>query len=133
MNQKCEFKVAYKELEKSVLFKGNLFDSQYEKFDSIKNDIFKKTNANKKIFGKVQVTKDDKFVLEIEGFDAPGLDSIWNIETYNYFYGRIQDNPPEKIKFIIKKVEKYPEWNPPQYETILKNSLNNFWTEKTLI
>lgn len=129
MNQKCEFKVAYKELEKSVLFKGNLFDSQYEKFDSIKNDIFKKTNANKKIFGKVQVTKDDKFVLEIEGFDAPGLDSIWNIETYNYFYGRIQDNPPEKIKFIIKKVEKYPEWNPPQYETILKNSLNNFWTE----
>lgn len=57
MNQKCEFKVAYKELEKSVLFKGNLFDSQYEKFDSIKNDIFKKQMQIKKFSGKFKSQK----------------------------------------------------------------------------
>lgn len=128
MELKCDAKVVYKELEKTILFKGKIFeDETFFKYDSIKKKIFDKSKSNKNVKNNIRVTEKDTFVLEIEGYEMPDLKYVWNSDTYNYFYDRIKQNPVEKIKLSIVKVKKYPEWNPPEYGVILKDSLENAW------
>ena len=75
----------------------------------------KKQKKKKKEFKDVKVTENDKFVLEIENYEIPGLKEIWEETTYKYFYDKISEKKPEKLTLNIVKVDDYPpEWEPPQ-------------------
>ena len=123
MNNACEFKISYIEKSNYILFKGNLNDfPKYEQlikkiFDASKNPSFK----------TCKVTEKDKFILSFDGHEIGGLTSVWNKDTYDYFFNNMKKKDIKKIKFNIKKVEEYPPWNPPKYHDIFKDSLKLSW------
>lgn len=113
MSHELKIKIIYKDLPKKALInKLNILDNKYSKYEEIQKLIFKKSeNAE---YNKIKVTEKDKFVLEIEECEIEGIKEIWDQDTYNYFYEKITQNPPEKLKlFIVKK--DYPKgWKPPK-------------------
>ena len=119
-------RIFYKDLQKKVVQTFNLPDNKFAKYEDLKNTIFDK--SKKTDYKNVKVTEKDKFVLEIEDYDISGLEKIWDENTYKYFYRIILEKLPEKIKLNIVKVTKYPEgWKPPQFYTILENTLKTEW------
>jgi hypothetical protein len=119
-------RIVYKDLQKKVVQTFNLPDNKFAKYEDLKNTIFDK--SKKTDYKNVKVTEKDKFVLEIEDYDISGLEKIWDENTYKYFYRIILEKLPEKIKLNIVKVTKYPEgWKPPQFYTILENTLKTEW------
>ena len=125
MSKECPIRIFYEELpKKNVLGKSiNLFS--YNNYDEIKKNIFKQ--SEKPAYEKVKLKEKDLFILKFEDFQLAELNSIWDEETFKYLYSHIKSNPPEKLKFIIKKVKKYPDFVPSEYETILKESLLSGW------
>lgn len=124
MSKECQIKIYYKELQnKNVIGNKNLFD--YPDYEKLKSLILERSKTS--TYKDVRLKEKDKFVLEIVDYDIAGLNSVWNKETYKYFYDRVQQNPKDKIKFYIVKVSKYPDFTPPQYLTILKDSLISGW------
>ena len=122
MSESLKIKIAYKQLPDKLVDKGDL--STYKDFDTIKHRIIEKSKNI--IYKSHRVTEKDKFVLKIEkvkDYDLSGLEYIWDSDTYNYFYERIKNNPPEKMKLYIEKINEYPKWNCPLYLNILKNSM----------
>jgi hypothetical protein len=105
---------------------------KFPTYDSLLTKILKGSENDK--FKKVKVSKNDKFILKLVNHNINDLDSFWNSETYDFFLSKIKKDLPSKIKIHIEKVKKYPAWNPPQFYTILKNSLNSAWdaTKKDL-
>ena len=124
MNNKCSFKIIYKDLPGTVLLKGNFFD--FKNYDSLKHKIIEK--SKNPLYKNVKITNEDKFILEIDNYELGDLTSVWNSETYNYFYEKIEKKTPQKLKLNIVKVDKYPIWNPPQFTKILKESLKSNWS-----
>lgn len=124
MSKECQIKIYYTELpKKNVVGNINLFN--YPIYEKLKNLILEKSKHQ--AYKSIKLTEKDKFVLVILDYDVAGLNSVWNQETYQYFYERVKQNPQEKIKFNIKKVTKYPDFSPPQYVTILKDTLISGW------
>ena len=115
-----EIKISYKEVKK-VVSKSKL-DKLATTYEEIKKTIIEK--SQNKEFKAVKVTDKDKFVLQIENYELPGLKEIWDETTYKYFYDTISEKKPEKISLKIVKVDDYPpEWEPPQM-SILEEPLN---------
>lgn len=124
MSTKCNVKVAYKELPTSIIFKGDLMI--FDNYDKLKEKIFE-CSKNIRALSKIKVTEKDKFILEIVDYDSAGLTSIWNSETYSYFFDKIQKNMPNKLKLNIVKVNEYPIWKRPKFKQILEKSLKSAW------
>ena len=115
-----EIKISYKEVKK-VVSKSKL-DKLATTYEEIKKTIIEK--SQNKEFKAVKVTDKDKFVLQIENYELPGLKEIWDETTYKYFYDTISEKKPEKISLKIVKVDDYPpEWEPPQM-SIIEEPLN---------
>jgi hypothetical protein len=117
MSKKCNIKIVYKEQPNIVAVKENIF--KFTSYEDLKKKII---NSNITTIKK-KLTEKEKFILELEE-EIPGLSSIWNAETFNYFIGKIESNPPGKLKLTIVRVDKYPDWKKPQYTKILKKSYN---------
>lgn len=115
--------VIYPNVNTTVL-KGSI--TKYPDYESLSAEIIEKS-SKKDTFKDVRVSKKDKFILKIDKITIPGLNSVWDSNTYEYFCSKVNQNKIEKVKLIIEKVNKYPEWNPIQYTKILKNSLVSAW------
>ena len=122
MDKKCQVKFVYKSLPETIIFKSSLFE--FTSFDSLKNKIIERSK-NLKISGIL--TEKDKFILEIGGYHIDGLNGIWNSETFQYFFDRIQKDLPNKLKFIISKIDEEPIFKKPKYLTVFKESLKSAW------
>ena len=120
MSEKFQIKVVCLENSNTVFCKVDVFS--INRYEDLRNKILEKSQGLK----KVVINKNDKFILEIKECQMD-LEGIWDSDTYSYFLNKIKNNPPEKIKFNVKKVDMYPTWNPPQYVNILKNSLKSAW------
>ena len=123
MSYKCNLKVVYKQLPNTVLFKGNLFE--YTDYNSLKNKIFEKSQTS--TYKDIKITNKDKFILELDNFEIGGITKVWNSDIYNYFLELMKKNTPQKLKLNIIKVDEYPNWKPPQFANILKESLKTSW------
>ena len=126
MSKECQIKVYYQEHPtKNIIGTVNLFT--IPNYDKLKNLILEKSKKldDKKV--KHKLKPKDKFILEPSEYEIGGLNAIWDSDTYKYFFDKIQQNPPNKIKFIIKKVDKYPKFVPPQEQLILSKTLETGW------
>lgn len=124
MSKYCEMKIAYKEKPNVVLFRANLFD--FPKYEQLRNNIFE--ISKKSTFKSIKVKENDKFIIGFdENFEICGLTSVWNKETYDYFFNNMLKGDIKKIRFNIIKVDSYPPWNPPKYHELLKESLKLEW------
>ena len=112
MSKAYKIKISYKDLPGKVVQNLNIFDSKFAKYEDIKKFLIDKSKKNSE-FKSIKVTDNDKFVLEIEGHEIPGLKEIFDETTYKYFYDSISENPPEKLRLFIVKVQDYPKWRPP--------------------
>lgn len=120
---KCQMKIMYKKLPNKVVVKGDLYS--FENYDILTSRIYEKSNST--CFKEIKATKNDKYILQIKDDNNYPLKQIWNEETFNYFLSQLKKNPTDKIYFEIIKVNEYPVWEPPKYETILKESLKSNW------
>ena len=119
MTDKIKMKFCLKEEPTKILFRGQL--SEFPNFEKLKEEIIKSIRKKAK-----NITSKDKYILFFEGFQLTELKSVWDSNTYKYFYDRIKSNPPESIKFLLEKVTEYPPPPKfPEYATILKNSLKS--------
>ena len=128
---KCPIRIYYEELpKKNILGKQkDLFS--YKSFNEIKQNIF--TQSENKTYDKIRLKETDLFILNLGDYQVPEIyNSIWDEETFQYLCSYIKENPPEKLKFIIKKVKKTPPPLAPQpkYDSFLKDALLSVW-EKT--
>ena len=112
MSKTYKVKISYKELPGQVILNLNIFDDKYAKYEEIKKSLIDKS-SKKKEFKPIKVTEKDKFVLEIEGHEIPGLKEIFNEATYKFFSDYISEHLQEKLKLLIVKVDDYPKWKPP--------------------
>ena len=132
MSNKCITKFIYKKLSMTVLFKEDIF--KIPNFEQLKEKILEKSKSP--AFNLVKISRNEKFIIEInDDCDVPGLNSFWNTETYDYFFEKIKNNPPKKLKLAISKIDKEPKWEKPKYLEILKESLDSTWnmTKKEII
>ena len=128
----CSFKLICKEVSNTIIFKGDLYT--FPKFEQLIDKLKEKIKDNK-TFKKIKLVE-NKFILEIiEGFELDELKSVWNSETYDYFFSKIKQNSIDKIKFNLAMVDKLPTWNPPQFTKLLKDSLDTAWisTKKEIV
>ena len=125
MSKECPIRIYYEELPKKNVLGKSIDLFSYTSFNEIKKSIFK--HSEKPSFDKVRLKEKDLFILKMEDFELAELNSIWDEETFKYLYSHIKQNPPEKLKFIIIKVKKYPNFTPSEYETLLKNALESGW------
>ena len=120
MPKEANFKIVFKEdnIEAfQVVFKGKISD--YKTYELIKKSIY-----NSPSFSKLKIKKEDKFILQIENCPFGDIKSIWDEDTYQYFYNKVLNSNEEKsIKLKIIKVVDYPIWNPPKKMELLKNLL----------
>lgn len=126
------FKVVFGEEERTVVVKGDFV--KYQNFNDLRKSIIDSSSQKTsfKAHGK-QLKEKDNFVLEISG-DLKGkfgqLDSVYNKKTYNYFLDKMKSFPEQnKVKFIIKKVDKLPVFKPPQFSEALNLSLTENYEE----
>lgn len=116
-----EIKIVYKELPKKVVMKPKI-EKITNDYEELKKSIFEK--SKKPEYKNVKVTEKEKFILEIENYELPGLEKIWDETTYKYFYDNILEKPG-KLTLNIVKVDNYPpKWEPPQKSNILEEPLN---------
>ena len=125
MSKECPIRIYYEELPKKNLLGKSVDLFSFSNYNEIKKIIFKQ--SEKSSFDKVRLKEKDLFILKMEDFELAELNSIWDEETFKYLYSHIKQNPPEKLKFLIQKVTKYPDFTPSEYETLLKNALESGW------
>ena len=124
MSKKPSFRIVFKDNERKAAIKGDLLEEEYNSFDKIKEKVIEKIKEKK--LTKEKISENDKFVLEIKRFEVSNLESIWNEDTFNYFYSRYKENP-QTIDFVVAKVNKFPKWEPPKYGKLLKKILEEAW------
>ena len=74
----------------------------------------------------IKVEEKDKFVLEPDkGHEIPGINCIFDENTFGFLRSKLEENQTQSIKLLITKVDKYPEWKQPQLIKILDNVLND--------
>lgn len=124
MSNKCKIKIYYKEIPSYVLLNEDIF--KLKNHNTLRELLIKKSNEPKQRLDvkNIAVQKDQKFIIEFEEKIA-GIGSIYNEKTFSFFLNKIQETKPKTIKAYIVKVDKYPEWNPPQVYKILESTLKN--------
>lgn len=120
MSEQVRLKVCLKEKPNQPFVKDNL--SKYPNYELLKNAIFE-ANTKKKL----KIKENEKFVLEIDGFQIAELKMVWDSITYKYLYDRINSQPPDSLKLLLTKVNKFPTFEIPEYVEILKKSLQSRW------
>lgn len=121
MSKELKIKIFCNDIGKQVIYKPDIFS--LNNYDELKKNTLEKlknknSNTNK--------NTNKKYIFEILECNI-GIDSFWDSDTFNYFISKLKENLPEKIKLNLKKVDKYPKWERPQYLEIFKNSLNSAW------
>ena len=120
MENKCDFRVMYKQFPKQRIAKENIFS--IKNFESLKSKIFKKTKAYGEEVEKNGVKNGDKFILKLnEKFS--GIDSVFDDKTLDYLKRKISEEPIQQVNAYIEKVNEYPDWKPPQILKIFNESL----------
>lgn len=130
---KCKIKIYYEKFKNDVVLGGNL--SSFENYQSLREAVITASNEKKQLVGikKIAVKKGDKIVLEIVEPKIGGINSIFNEETFNFFHNKVNEGHLTLIKLYITKVEKYPDWSPPQIYEILKNTLQSASDENSKV
>ena len=120
----CEIKVNYKDVPNKTIFKKKLSD--LENYNSLRDLIIKKSIGRSNDIEKIKVEEKDKFVLEPDkGHEIPGINCIFDENTFGFLRSKLEENQTQSIKLLITKVDKYPEWKQPQLIKILDNVLND--------
>lgn len=129
---KCKIKIYYEKFKNDIIINKNL--SSFENYQSLREAVIKVSNDKKQIVGikKIAVKKEDEFILEIVEPKIRGINSIFNEETFNFFNNKVNEGHLALIKLYIK-VEKYPDWSPPQIYEILKNTLQSASEENSKV
>ena len=124
MSNKIKIKVYYKSLPKYPVINEDI--TKFKNYNDFRDLIIKKSNeAKQRIEIKnVAVQKNDKFINELEE-KISGIDSIYDEKTFSFFMNKVLEIKPKSVKVIIVKVDKYPEWKPPQVYKILEGTLKS--------
>jgi hypothetical protein len=119
MKIKCDIKILYKPFASKTIFKDNLF--KIENFAALTTKIITKT---KKYEDEITngVKEGDKFILKLEE-KISGIDSIFDDRTLEFLRSKISEDQIQFLTADIIKVDKYPEWKPPQIFKIFNESL----------
>ena len=127
MSMECLIKIYYEELPKKNLLGKSIDLFSFQTYEEIKKIIFKQ--SEKATYNSVRLKGKDLFILKIEDFDLSEIhSSIWDEETFKYLCSYLKQNPTEKLKLIITKVEKYPPSpTPSQLEPVFKDTLTSVW------
>ena len=130
---KCKIKIYYEKFKNDIVLTKNL--SSFENYQSLREAVITASNEKKQLVGikKIAVKKGDKIVLEIVEPKIGGINSIFNEETFNFFHNKVNEGHLTLIKLYITKVEKYPDWSPPQIYEILKNTLQSASDENSKV
>ena len=126
MTNNCEILVVYQQQPKIMIYKDNLF--AIKDYDNLRQNIINKSSKQKSEIKKIAVKSGDKFILELEE-KLPGITCIFNPETFNFVQSKALENNVQKIKVHIIKVDKYPDWKPPQILKILEKTLKSAYDE----
>ena len=130
---KCKIKIYYEKFKNDIVLNKNL--SSFENYQSLREAVIAASNDKKQLASikKIAVKKEDKIVLEIVEPKIGGINSIFNKETFNFFHNKVNEGHLTLIKLYITKVEKYPDWSPPQIYEILKNTLQSASDENSKV
>ena len=130
---KCKIKIYYEKFKNDTVLNKNL--SSFENYQSLREAVIAASNDKKQLASikKIAVKKEDKIVLEIVEPKIGGINSIFNEETFNFFHNKVNEGHLTLIKLYITKVEKYPDWSPPQIYEILKNTLQSASDENSQV
>ena len=130
---KCKIKIYYEKFKNDIVLNKNL--SSFENYQSLREAVIAASNDKKQLASikKIAVKKEDKIVLEIVEPKIGGINSIFNKETFNFFNNKVNEGHLTLIKLYITKVEKYPDWSPPQIYEILKNTLQSASDENSKV
>ena len=130
---KCKIKIYYEKFKNDIVLNKNL--SSFENYQSLREAVITASNEKKQLVDikKIAVKKRDKIVLEIVEPKIGGINSIFDEETFNFFNNKVNEGHLTLIKLYITKVEKYPDWSPPQIYEILKNTLQSASDENSKV
>lgn len=130
---KCKIKIYYEKFKNDIVLNKNL--SSFENYQSLREAVIAASNDKKQLASikKIAVKKEDKIVLEIVEPKIGGINSIFKEETFNFFNNKVNEGHLTLIKLYITKVEKYPDWSPPQIYEILKNTLQSASDENSKV
>ena len=130
---KCKIKIYYEKFKNDIVLNKNL--SSFENYQSLREAVIAASNDKKQLASikKIAVKNGDKIVLEIVEPKIGGINSIFNEETFNFFHNKVNEGHLTLIKLYITKVEKYPDWSPPQIYEILKNTLQSASDENSKV
>ena len=130
---KCKIKIYYEKFKNDTVLNKNL--SSFENYQSLREAVIAASNDKKQVASikKIAVKNGDKIVLEIVEPKIGGINSIFNKETFNFFNNKVNEGHLTLIKLYITKVEKYPDWSPPQIYEILKNTLQSASDENSKV
>ena len=130
---KCKIKIYYEKFKNDIVLNKNL--SSFENYQSLREAVIAASNDKIQLASikKIAVKKEDKIVLEIVEPKIGGINSIFNEETFNFFNNKVNEGHLTLIKLYITKVEKYPDWSPPQIYEILKNTLQSASDENSKV
>ena len=130
---KCKIKIYYEKFKNDIVLNKNL--SSFENYQSLREAVIVASNDKKQLASikKIAVKNGDKIVLEIVEPKIGGINSIFNEETFNFFHNKVNEGHLTLIKLYITKVEKYPDWSPPQIYEILKNTLQSASDENSKV
>ena len=130
---KCKIKIYYEKFKNDIVLNKNL--SSFENYQSLREAVIAASNDKKQLASikKIAVKNGDKIVLEIVEPKIGGINSIFNEETFNFFHNKVNEGHLTLIKLYITKVEKYPDWSPPQIYEILKNTLQSASDENSQV
>lgn len=126
MNHNCDIHVVYQQVPKTMILKENLF--AIKEFKNFSDNIINKSSKHKGDVKKIAVKNGDKFILELEE-KLPGINCVFDDKTLDFLKSKAVENNISKIKVQIIKVDKYPDWKPPQILKILENTLQNVSSE----
>lgn len=136
MNSSNSFKVFFDVTDKTVVTKGNFL--KFPDYKLLRKEIVNCSQKGTFKSGKKNLNERDNFVLEVFEAEGPILEKksqlppIFNSKTYKYFIEKLtscSQDEISKVKFSIKKVEKLPSWNPPQYQETLQKALIDTYSD----
>ena len=124
MSNKIKIKAYYKDVPKNAIINEDI--SKIKSYIELRELAIKKSNDAKRSIEvkKIAVKKDDKFIFEL-GETISGLESVYDDKTFSFFLNKVLETKPQSVKLFIVKVDKYPEWRPPQVYKILEGTLKD--------
>lgn len=122
MSDDYRLKIFYKGIG-TVVYNEKI--KQINSYEELRKKVVEKSNKSKnKEMRNAAVQSEDKFVLELEDKDF-GIASIYDDRTLESVCNKMIEDKKEYIKVYIVKVDKYPEYKPPQIFKRLEDSLAN--------